>query len=113
MPACRFVACAVLLAVGMFGCGPAVSPATSPTATQLAEPALRISGSGAAIPLVKKLADAYMLERPMARFDIDAGTNSGGGIQGVLQGTLDLSVANRPLTDSEGIEALEVEPFAR
>ncbi len=113
MRACRLFAGAVLLAVGVSGCAPAAAPAVGLTATQAAEPALRISGSGAAIPLVRKLADAYRLERPTAQFEIDAGTNSGGGIQGVIQGTLDLSVANRPLTEPESTQALDVHPFAR
>jgi len=113
MRSSRLVAGAVLLAVGLSGCAPAAVPARGPAQAEPAEVALRISGSGAAIPLVRKLADAYQLERSSARFEIDAGTNSGGGIQGVLQGTLDLSVANRPLTESESIEALDVEPFAR
>jgi phosphate transport system substrate-binding protein len=113
MPACRLFAGAVLLAVGMSGCAPAAVPVVGSAAAQPTEPALRISGSGAAIPLVKKLADAYTREQPTARFEIDAGTNSGGGIQGVLKGTLDLSVANRPLTESESTEALDVQPFAR
>jgi phosphate transport system substrate-binding protein len=104
-------AAALLLAVALSGCVPA--PTASPAASQPVQPALRISGSGAALPLVQKLAEAYGRERPSARFAIDAGTNSGGGIKGVVQGTLDLSVANRPLTEGEAKEALLVHPFAR
>jgi phosphate transport system substrate-binding protein len=113
MPAYRLFAGAVLLVVTMSGCATATVPAVGLAAPKPAEPAIRISGSGAALPLVQKLADAYRREQPTANFAIDAGTNSGGGIQGVLQGTLDLSVANRPLTESETAEALDVQPFAR
>lgn len=80
---------------------------------QPAEQAIRVSGSGAALPLVRKLAEAYSRERPSAQFEIDAGTNSGGGISGVIQGTLDMSVTNRPLTEAESKESLLVHPFAR
>jgi phosphate transport system substrate-binding protein len=63
--------------------------------------------------LVWKLAEAYRVARPTARFEIDAGTNSGGGINGVIQGTLDMSVANRPLNEKEAKEALAVHNFGR
>ena len=102
---------ALLLVIAATGCAPA--PTAKPAATQPAEPAVRISGSGAALPLVQKLADAYAQQHPTARFAIDAGTNSGGGIKGVVQGTLDLAAANRPLTEDEAKESLDVHAFAR
>jgi phosphate transport system substrate-binding protein len=102
---------ALLLVVLATGCAPA--PSAKPEATQPAEPPVRISGSGAALPLVQKLADAYAKQHPTARFAIDAGTNSGGGIKGVVQGTLDLAAANRPLTEDEAKESLDVHAFAR
>jgi phosphate transport system substrate-binding protein len=107
----RSFATALLVAVAISGCRPASPPAAAPA--QPAEPAIRVSGSGAALPLVQKLAEAYSREHPSATFAIDAGTNSGGGIQGVIKGTLDLAVANRPLKESEAKETLEVHPFAR
>jgi phosphate transport system substrate-binding protein len=61
---------------------------------------------------VQRLAAAYGREHASARFAFDAGTNSGGGIRGVVEGTLDLAVANRPLTDAEASEGLDVHPFA-
>jgi phosphate transport system substrate-binding protein len=101
----------LLVSVAVAACRPAPQPQAAPD--QSVEAALRISGSGAALPLVDKLAQEYSRQHPSARFAIDAGTNSGGGIQGVVQGTLDLAVANRPLTDAEGQQTLEVRPFAR
>jgi len=109
----RLSVLSALLVLAMSGCGTPSVPAASPAAVDPPEAPIRISGSGAALPLVQKLADAYKREQSTAQFAIDAGTNSGGGIQGVLQGTLDMSVANRPLTDSESTSALDVEPFAR
>src|SRR5438128_1002971 len=70
MRVCVFVG-AVLLAISLSGCAPASVPAGGSAATQAAEPALRISGSGAAVPLVKRLADAYTREHPKSRFGID------------------------------------------
>jgi len=110
MLARRCLGIALLLAVAASGCRPA-TPSAVPV--QPAEQAIRVSGSGAALPLVRKLAEAYSRERPSAQFEIDAGTNSGGGISGVIQGTLDMSVTNRPLTEAESKESLLVHPFAR
>src|ERR1051326_4062831 len=109
----RVLVCALMLVLVVSGCARATDPSVGPSFEPALEPALRISGSGAALPLVQKLADAYRREHPTAQFAIDAGTNSGGGIQGVLQGTLDLSVANRPLTEAEAATELDVHPFAR
>jgi phosphate transport system substrate-binding protein len=111
MLARRSLGIALLLAVAASGCRPATPPAAAPV--QPVEQAIRVSGSGAALPLVRKLAEAYSRERPSAQFEIDAGTNSGGGISGVIQGTLDMSVTNRPLTEAESKESLVVHQFAR
>lgn len=96
----------------LVGCAPR-SAGTAPSPTPQAEPPLRISGSGTALPVVQKLGEAYRLACPGARFEFGAGTNTGGAIRGLLDGTLDLAVANRPLSDSEAGEGLEYLPFAR
>ncbi len=65
------------------------------------------------MPLAEKLAEAYGREHPEIEFRFDAGTNSGGAIEGVLEGTLDLAVANRPLSEDEAAEPLDYRPFAK
>ena len=77
------------------------------------EAIIRVSGSGTALPLAENLAEAYAREHPEIDFQFDSGTNSGGAIKGVLGGTLDLAVANRPLSEDEAGESLEYRPFAR
>lgn len=77
------------------------------------EAVVRVSGSGTALPVVKKLGEAYLSEYPNARLEFDTGTNSGAAIRGVLEGTLELAVANRPLSDEEAAQPLEEHPFAR
>ena len=77
------------------------------------EVSLRISGSGTALPLVEKLAEAYGQEHPEVEFQFEPGTNSGGAITGILEGNLDLAVANRPLSDAEAGEPLEDRAFAQ
>ncbi len=65
------------------------------------------------MPLAEKLAEAYGREHPEIEFRFDSGTNSGGAIDGVLGGTLDLAVANRPLSEDEVGEPLDYRPFAK
>ena len=74
---------------------------------------VRVSGSGTALPLAEKLAEAYGRDHPEIEFRFDEGTNSGGAIEGVIGGTLDLAVVNRPLSEDEAREPLDYHPFAR
>ncbi len=73
---------------------------------------LRLSGSGTASPLVARLAEEYVISNEHISFDFGTGTNTGGGVQGVVDGTLDLSVANRPLKDEEAAKGVDVHAFA-
>lgn len=74
---------------------------------------LRVSGSGTALPPVEKLAEVYGVEHPETELQFEPGTNSGGAIKGVLDGTLDLAVANRPLSEEEEGEPIVYTPFAK
>jgi phosphate transport system substrate-binding protein len=47
------------------------------------------------------LAEDYAMSHPGVTFEFGSGTNTGGGVQGVADGTLDLGVANRALTPEE------------
>lgn len=85
---------------------PAVAPPTS-------EERIRVSGSGAALPLVQKLAEAYGRERPSVSFEFVPGTNSGGAIKGLTERTLDIAVVNRSLDAEEAAQPLEYHPLAR
>lgn len=77
------------------------------------EKVVRISGSGTASPIVERLAEEYAGWNPGVSFDFGVGTNTGGGIRGVHEGTLDLAVANRPLTEEEASSGVGYHPFAR
>lgn len=109
---CRLPAVALTLSIALSGCFTA-SPRPEPSPTASPEPALRVSGSGTALPLIQKLIETYAEEHPKGRLELDTGTNSGGAIRGVLAGTLDLAVASRGLSEAEAREALEYRPFAR
>lgn len=73
---------------------------------------VRISGSGSASPIVEELAAEFSASHPGVTFEFGSGTNTGGGVQGVADGTLDLGVANRPLKPEEEALGVGYHPFA-
>lgn len=92
----RFGGWLLVLAVLVAGCSSAGAVSLpSPVVT------LRISGSGSASPILQVLAEDYAISHPGVTFEFGSGTNTGGGVQGVADGTLDLGVANRALTPEE------------
>lgn len=97
----------MVLSVGALGAGACASRAAPPSVT------LRVSGSGEALPLVQRLASEYSKRHPEVRWQFEAGVNTGGAIRGVGEGTLDLAVAARPLSDEEAREPLDYHVFAR
>jgi phosphate transport system substrate-binding protein len=62
---------------------------------------------------MRKLGDAYSASTPAARLEFRGGANSGGAIRGVLEGTLDIAVTNRPLSAVETSEPLSYFPVVR
>jgi phosphate transport system substrate-binding protein len=91
----------------------AVRGSAPPQVSTSLPPEIRISGSGSALPIVRRLAEAYQRQYPDTRFQFDEGTNSGGAIRGVIQQSFDIAVSDRPLTEGEQNDALVEKSFAR
>jgi phosphate transport system substrate-binding protein len=93
-------------------CGP--RPATDRGAAPAAPATrIRVSGSGTALPAVQKLGEGYAALAPDIRLELPGGVNSGGAIRGVLEGSLEVAVTNRPLSEAEAREPLLYVPFVR
>ena len=96
---------ALLLAVCLPGCGPAVAPVHA---------VITVDGSSTVYPLTEAVAEDFQRARPGTRVTIGvAGT--GGGLRRFCRGDLDVADASRPLTGSEaaacaaaGVSFLEV-----
>jgi phosphate transport system substrate-binding protein len=101
------VAGTVLVACGSRPSAERTAPPTAPSVH------LRVSGSGTALPAVQKLGEGYETLAPDVRLEFPGGTNSGGAIRGVLEGSLDIAVTNRPLSKEEQTEPLVYAPFIR
>lgn len=110
-PAPWLAAVVILIVAGCAGGGPFEGPSTTPAPSVPGE-TIVVSGSGAATPLVARLAEAFQATDPGIGFRFETGTNSGGAIAGVVSTALDLAVVNRPLTKDEVAQAVEYHPFA-
>jgi phosphate transport system substrate-binding protein len=104
---------AILLACSLVGCTTSPSSQSPQISTAPSVVIIKVSGSGTALPVTEKLAEAYTKKYPNMQLQFESGTNSTGAVQGVVKGTLDLAVVNRPLSKSEAKEALAYFPFAR
>jgi phosphate transport system substrate-binding protein len=104
---------AMVLACSLVGCTASPGSQSPQISTSPSVGIIKVSGSGSALPVVQKLAEAYTQKHPDTQLQFEPGTNSGGAIQGVVKGNLDLAAVNRPLSKSEAKEALAYFPFAR
>jgi len=94
----------VPLAVALSVTGCATTAPTDTPATDVTR--LRVSGSGTCLPLLRILA-SQQPDRSV-RMVFLPGLHSGGGIKGVMQGSLDIGAVSRPLTASEAAGGLAV-----
>jgi len=60
-----------------------------------------IASSGSNIPLVRRIAEAYLADHPGDRVMVHDSVGSSGGVRAVLDGVVHLGVISRPLKDSE------------
>jgi phosphate transport system substrate-binding protein len=73
---------------------------------------LIIAGSGSNIAVTKKLLAAFK-EEQTTNIVIPDSVGSGGGISGVVNGSIDLGITSRPLTEAEKASGLKEIPYAR
>ncbi len=97
--------CLALLLTGTAACSRAPEPAANPAA-EAPDPLISISGSGTLLPLFRSLCSAYETENPAARLALLPGTSTGGGVEGVRAGVLQVGLCSRPLRPEEESPAL-------
>jgi len=62
---------------------------------------LSVSGSGSVTPVLSAIADDFEATNPGYALEILPGSGTGGGVQGVIDGALDLAAMSRPARDTE------------
>lgn len=73
---------------------------------------LIIAGSGSNIAVTKKLLAAFQVDQKM-NIVVPDSVGSGGGISGVANGSIDLGITSRPLTEAEHASGLKEISYAR
>jgi phosphate transport system substrate-binding protein len=76
-----------------------------------AEPAeqitLTVSGSGGTSGILEAIAPAFSADVPNYTIEVLTGTGTGGGVAGVIDGTLDIAAMARPPKEDEAVEYVE------
>ncbi len=94
------VATLALLALAGVGCASSSSqPAPAPQSDP--DVVLRVSGSGTTTAILQALEAKFEADTPGYRLVLLAGTGTGGGVRGVVEGLLDIAAMARPPKDEE------------
>ena len=94
----KILGLAMLLAGSLAACERAATP--GPDRAPTAATTLKIVGSSTMAPLISVLAKDFQARHPGIQFHVEAG-GSGRGISGARDGTADIGLASRALTDKE------------
>jgi phosphate transport system substrate-binding protein len=96
--------------IALAGCG--VQPATAPTVpTSIPAPhaqaVIKISGSGSTSSILNALKPTFETDTPGYRLEMLPGTETGGGVQGVIKGLLDVAAMARLPKAEESAQHVE------
>ena len=72
-----------------------------------------VGGTGCALAAMEDMAQAFQKKHPELTIKIIPSLGSGGGIRGVLAGSLDLALSARPLTEREKSQGASAKEYAR
>lgn len=87
-----------------------VSPTEVPT--EVTEKiTLSISGSGSITPVLESIVEAFEADNPDYILEVLAGSGTGGGVRGTIDGTLDMAAMSRQLKEDEAEQGLEFAQF--
>lgn len=99
----------LLTIITLVACSPQQAPTEVPTeAPSQSVTTFVITGSGSVTPILAAVADQFTADNPGYQLDVLPGSGTGGGVRGILDGTLDLAAMSRPPKDTEeGVEFVE------
>jgi len=112
----------VVLVVALTACGSqsattpgaVVAPTTPNTNAGSTTPiVLKISGSGTTSAILSAVKPAFEADMPGYRLELLPGTETGGGVQGVIKGVLDVAAMARPPKDEEAAQHVEYVEFGK
>jgi phosphate transport system substrate-binding protein len=83
-----------------------------PTPATIPRDGLRMAGSGSNLPITRTLSSTFSLAESQHAV-VHASIGSGGGIQALLDGVIDIALVSRPLREGEREQGLVAIPYAR
>jgi len=83
-----------------------------PAPTPAPRDGLRMAGSGSNLPITRALSSSFSLAESQHAV-VHASIGSGGGIQALLDGVIDIALVSRPLREGEREQGLVAIPYAR
>jgi phosphate transport system substrate-binding protein len=104
-----------LLVLGLIvGCSPLsmVEPTPMPT-PEPKRVVLKISGSGSATAILDAVAPAFEADNPGYYVEVLSGSGTGGGVKGIISGTLDVAAMARPPKPEEAEQNVEYVEFGK
>jgi phosphate transport system substrate-binding protein len=72
----------------------------------------RLAGAGSALPLARALVDGFVADHPGAKIRVHESVGSTAGLRALLDGAVDMGLAERPLSDEERATGVRVVPYA-
>jgi phosphate transport system substrate-binding protein len=97
----------IVIAMLMTACNGRSAEAT-PQPVASPQMTLKVSGSGSTSAILVAIAPMFEAATPGYRLEVLPGSGTGGGVEGVLDGVLDIATMARPPKDDEAIEYVEI-----
>jgi phosphate transport system substrate-binding protein len=97
--------------IALVGCGTVIK--ATPALTVVPQTSLTISGSGTVTSILIAVKSAFEANMPGYHLKVMAGTGTGGGVQGIIQGVLDVAAMARPPKDEEAAQGVEYVEFGQ
>jgi phosphate transport system substrate-binding protein len=86
------------------------TPAATPAPVEVV---LTVSGSGTTTSILNAVTEAFETDVPGYSLNVLPGTGTGGGVEGIVQGKLDVAAMARPPKDAEAEQGVEYVEFGQ
>jgi phosphate transport system substrate-binding protein len=104
------VALLATLTLGFLTACGSPTPTTTPTPVKVV---LTLSGSGTTTSILSAVKQAFEADVPGYSLNVLPGTGTGGGVEGIVQGQLDVAAMARPPKDAEADQGVEYVEFGQ
>ena len=108
----RLLIIVVVLSGLLAACGPSTAPST-PTPVAISQTTLTVSGSGSISGVLSDIEAPFEADTAGYNLNVLSGNGTSGGVQGVLEGILDVAAMSREPRDEEVAQGLQYVGFGK